>query len=241
MTIYSGLYEQSFGNFQKPNITTWTSKAIERQQEYCNKTNQEYKLIKDIPWGQIYPLRESWTFGTLIKLVAIDDFIQSNESYFTWLDLDIYPTDKAFEYIIPEDNIFYAPFMSWSYCEQPGHEHMKCKRIWCGHKEDYYAVSSGMFRLNRNTAIDFWNYLNKDHSIYSDKWWRLFYERQISYSSSSPWMYGTDECFIEEWLNNKVKQGFRFTQLTDDIHSVSKEHDPLFLHYYGTNKENYGN
>ena len=235
MTVYSGLYEQDFGHFKKP----WTKLAIARQTEYCTTTNQNYKLIKNIPWGKEYPYRESWTFGTLIKFVALDDFINSNEPYFTWLDLDIYPTDKAFEYKIPKDNIFYAPFVPYAYCEQPGHEHMKCKREWCSHTSDYYAVSSGMFRLDRNTALDFWKYLNIEHEIQSEKWWKSFCHKQLSYSTSAPWMYGTDECFIEEWLNNKIKQGFKFTQLTEDIQSVAKECNPLFLHYYGSTKENY--
>ena len=234
-TIYSGLVVQSFGHFWKP----WTKRAVSRQQSYCDRKGFNYCLMTDIYWGAEYPVRESWTYATLIKLVAIDRFLETNEEYFTWIDLDIYPTAKADDYELPECNLLYAPFTSWSHCEQPGHEHMRCKREWCGHASDYYAVSSGMFRLKRESVEDFWNFVNVNHDIKTQDWWDAFYEKQTAFSKESPWMYGTDECFLEEWLNLRMHQGFQFFQLTDDIQSVDAKHDPIFMHYYGPNKENY--
>lgn len=229
MTIYSGVYKQNFGNFQ--NNFDWILRAQARQQLYCDKSFQKYKLIEDIPWGKNYPLRESWTFGTLIKLVALNDFIKSTEEYFTWFDLDIYPTNNSFEYSLPKDNLFYAPLVPWSFCTT---EHMKCKREWCNHSSDYYAVSSSMYRFTRDTALTYWAHINRDYEIESDKWWEALYCRQLSYSTTTPWAYGTEECLLQEWLN---KYSPKFIQLTDDIQSTFG--NPLFLHYYGTSKSKY--
>jgi hypothetical protein len=232
-TIYSGLFTHKHGFFP----TDWTERAIKRQQQYCDHWGFDYRLMTNIPWGQNYPLRHAWSFGTTIKFVALDHFLKSKEKYFTWLDLDVYPTDRAFEYQLPSCNLLYAPFVSWGFSDQPGHEHMKCKREWCGHKKDYFALNTGMFRLERSAVENLWGYINFNHSIWTDAWWEIYHSRQLAMSAESPWLYGSEEAIIEEWLNSYFS--LPFDQLSEDVHSVHSENNPIFMHYYGAQKAHY--
>lgn len=234
-TIYTGCFDPGNGIFNKD----WVGRALFRQRRYCDHWGFDYEVIREIPWGAYYPLRYSYGFGTLIKLVALHKFLESGESCFTWLDLDIYPTDKAFTYTLPRCNLLCAYMVPWGFADGSGHEHMRAKREWCGFREDYFAVSTGMFCMNRETVISLWNYINAKNDIATDKWWELFYNRQLSFSSEHPYFYGTDEAIIEGWTNEMIPKGMDFVPLSDNIHSVKPEHDPIFFHYYGNNKSKY--
>jgi hypothetical protein len=96
-----------------------------------------------------------------------------------------------------------------------------------------------MFRIDRETARSFWAHLNAKHSIESDDWWQAYYEKQLSFSTEKPWLYGTEECLFEEWLNEEIAKGFKFEQFPESVHSVHLEHDPIFMHYYGPRKSEY--
>ena len=243
--IYSGIFLHEHGYYP----THWIDAAIKRQQMWCNSIDQEYRLIKDIPWGMNYPLRHSWCYGTLIKFVALYDFLQSDESYFTWIDLDVYPEDTAMGYCLPDDNLLYAPIVSPIFCESEGHEHMKAKKIWCGHTSNYYALNTGMYKLDRITALSLWNFINNcfNTPITKDKWWSHYAAKQLSLSQECPWLYGTEEAIMEDWLNKEMSlneslpehRQFKFTQIPETMNSVHPEHSPLFMHYHGPNKSSY--
>jgi len=247
--IYSGIFLHEHGYYS----THWIDSAIKRQQMWCDSIDQEYRLIKDIPWGMNYPLRHSWCYGTLIKFVALYDFLQSDESHFTWIDLDVYPEDTAMGYCLPDDNLLYAPMVSPDFSEAPGHEHMRAKKIWCGHKADYYALNTGMYKLSYEAAVSLWDFINNralspaSGPITQTLWWEIYKKKQLDFSTDQPWLYGTEEAITEDWLNEEIQlneslpehRHVKFTQLSETIHSVHPENSPLFLHYHGPRKHEY--
>jgi hypothetical protein len=246
ITIYSGLFTHPHGFYP----TDWVERAIARHKKYCDCVDYDYQLVTNIPWGQKYPLRHAWSFGTTIKFVALDKFLCSGEDYFIWMDLDVYPTEAAMSYTLPLCNLLYAPLIRWGFSDTPGHEHMKCKREWCNHSSDYYALNTGMFVLTRSTAADLWGYINDlftGYHIDSDAWWEALYDKQMTHSQETPWLYGSEEAIMEHWLNEELRLNkglpehlhFKFTQFPLAIHSVHPEDSPLFMHYYGPRKAEY--
>lgn len=152
------------------------------------------------------------------------------------MDLDIYPTPAAYEYSLPRKNLLYAPLVELNYGEKHNCSHMTKKKQWGGHTAEYLALASGMYILDRETAFSLWDWINKDYPINSQKWWDVYYEKQLALSPEHPYDYGSEEAIMEEWLNKTLPQ---FTQLTDDIHSVHPEYNPKFLHYHGRRKAEY--
>jgi hypothetical protein len=234
-TIYTGCFDPGNGIFDKD----WVGRALARQKRYCDHWGFDYEVLKEIPWGMNYPLRHSWGFATTIKFVALHKFLDSDQPHFNWFDMDVYPTDKSFDYNLPQCNLLSAWIVPWEFADGLGHDHMRAKREWGGFKEDYFAVNTGMFCLDREAATSLWDYINAEHDIRDNKWWELFHARQLSFSDEEPFLYGSEEAIIEAWANEMISKGFEFMPLTDNIHSVKPEHDPIFLHYYGSNKSRY--
>lgn len=188
-------------------------------------------------WARHYPHPHSWSFGTLIKLRALEHFIESRASTFVWVDLDVYPTDRAFEMDLPTGNVFYAPKISVDWARDHNAWHMNNKLAWWGPQScEYYAWSTGMFSMDRDTAFHLWDWLNYGCSINHPDWWRSYYSRQLSLSAECPWDYGSDEAIKEEWLNTNA---IEFDCMTDDYHSVHLNMNPVFFHYYGETKCSY--
>lgn len=104
--IYSGLYTHpDMVNYD----ISWASRAIARQQYWCHTIGQEYMLVKDMSkWARWYPHPNAWIFGTLVKFRALEHFIQTYNKTFVWIDLDVYPTDRALSVALPNHNLFYA-------------------------------------------------------------------------------------------------------------------------------------
>lgn len=232
--IYSGLYTHPEMVYD----ISWTSRAIARQQYWCHSLDAEYMLMKDMAkWARYYEHPNAWTFGTLIKFRALEHFIQTYNETFVWVDLDIYPTDAAIGRPLPTNNLFYAPLISIDWAREHNAWHMNNKLAWWNPGvSEYYAWSTGMFIMDRETAFHLWDWINREHHINTRQWWDNYYMRQKILSQETPWHYGSDEAIKEEWLNS---HDIQFEQMTDKFHSVHQDQNPIFMHYYGQTKQQY--
>mgnify|MGYP007071565173 CR=1 FL=1 len=234
-TVYSGLYTHPLMVYD----LSWVERAKARQRRWCASLGAEYRLIRGMErWARLCHHPESWSFGTMIKFAAMEDYLGSGVAGdFVWVDLDVYPTDAAFGVPVPRGNLFYAPLVSVSWAREHDAWHMNNKLAWWNPGvSEYFAWSTGMYVMDRDTVEKVWGWLNRHSDINSRRWWDDHYVRQCVLSRERPWEFGTEEALLEEWLNSHQ---ISFECMTDEFHSVHHDRKPVFLHFYGQSKKNY--
>lgn len=246
-SIYSGLYAPSGGRSDH----TWVGRALIRQLEWCGERGIDYRFVASTmhPWASYATYPNSWTFGTMVKFMALKDFLSNPKGgdRFSWMDLDVYPEDNARLEDLTDlgENVLAAPATPPTFCGYPGlypaHLHMFCKLLWTGlhDQPNYLALSSGMFTLSRAAAGALWGWLNRKHLIDTQPWWDEYAAKQLTCAEHArrlghtvdPFMFGSEEALLEDWLNST---GTMFTQFGFNIHGLCDSRQKhKFTHYYG--------
>ena len=235
LTIYSGYYTTN-------PIPEWANRAIKKHAHWALHTKNNYVLMTNMDkWTKWYPHTNTWTFGSLIKLLTLEHFINSNNEHYLWMDMDVYPKQQAYNTKIPlKTTIDYyehtektrtSPYPIRKQQWATGNQN------WKPHK---YGVNTGFYILDKPTAQSLWNFINQEHHINTPQWWNKHLEKQTKLSPQKPWNYGSDEEIIEEWFNKRTPNPLP-TKTPATLHSVH-DHDNLsFLHYYLETKTNYPN
>ncbi len=252
MRLYSGLYAPP-SNKALP----WISRALVRHLQWCQLQNVEYTFVASPmnQWAKLCSYPWAWSFGTMIKLEAMRDFLEvpSRGDVFIWMDLDSYPEDEATIDDIAQfgSNVLSAPLTEPSFCGYPGlnyaHLNTYCKMIWGGHyrRPAYLSLSTGMFALSREAIENFWSWLNKDFHIDSAAWWAAYHLKQADCSelvrelgyAVEPFHFGTEEALMEDWLNSEPLEFHEFGFSVHGLCDSGNRHK--FTHYYGGHKERY--
>lgn len=234
-TIYSGYYTHN-------NPPQWVHHATQAHQKWTNHIQATYHNLTNLhPWTQYTPHKHSWTFGSLIKLKAIEHYIQNPTPTFIWIDKDIYPTPKAHTTPIPTPNTL-------QYWEDNTPHHQlnpfrQNKQNWVHqtwtnpNNQPYKNLMSGILILDHPTTQSLWNHINQHHNINTPQWWNHWHQRQNQLNPTQPWNYGNDEAIIEEWLNQTNP---KTTYLPNTYHSCHPSpHNPALQHYHGNTKQHY--
>lgn len=221
---------------------------------WCRHVGIEFvsEVFSLTKWSKLTPWECSFEFGTYVKFASIESFLnnKSRGDRYIWFDTDIYPTQKAYGWkpsSLPENG-----FWGWwrhnpEWTSDPNHRHTWGKIAWCKQINDpHFSVGSGIFCLTRRDLQDFWDWLNKDHSINTKQWWQEHYNRLVETDAyvkslggvnSHVWMYGLDEHYIEEWVNSS---GVVWEEISHDIHAIYYHNPEAILHHYdGQTKEYY--
>ncbi len=236
-TIYSGYYTQK----PKPQ---WVNKATKKQAHWAINNNYNYYCLTDMnKWVQHYPHHNTYNFGSLIKLLALEKFIQSEEQTFIWFDMDIYPTQKAYEHKIPEghDLLYYY---HRNRKRDITNQFIEEKYAWAQYNPqptEYLELSSSFMILTKPTAQSIWNFINKDHNINTKPWWDAYLQKQTELSPQNPTQQGNDEAIFEEWLNKHTPNPKPIRPPHDYQCPPTEEHSPTFIHYHMKQKDLYPN
>lgn len=238
-TIYSGYYTH---NNQPPQ---WVQHATKAHQNWTNKINATYHHLTNMhPWDKHYPIPHSWTFGSLIKLKAIEHYLQNPTPTFIWIDQDIYPTPNAHTTPIPQPNTYQywtdnTPHHQLNQFKQNKQNKQKwVHTTWTNpNNQPYNTIATGILILNHQTTQNLWNHINQHHNINTPQWWNHYHQKQQQLDPQNPWNYGNDEAIIEEWHNQTNP---KTTYLPNTYHSCHPSpHNPTLLHYHGNQKDNY--
>lgn len=235
-TIYSGYYTQK----PKPQ---WVNRATKKQAHWAINNNYNYCLLTDLThWAQHYPHTDSNNFGSLIKLLALEKFIQSEEQTFIWIDMDVYPTQKAYGYKIDEttDAILHQ---KKNKIKDQTDWFKKAKYNWAQYedlRDDYWEINTGFMIFTKPTAQSAWDFINKDHNINTKPWWDAYLQKQIETirEDEEPWYHGNDEAIFEEWFNRNPPNPHP-KNINQTLQSLTMKPDAIFHHYYMKNKDNY--
>ena len=226
------------GYWTTNNPPEWVNRAIKKHAHWALHTKTNHTILTNMnKWVKLYPYPNTWTFGTLIKLLSIEQFIHSNNSHYLWMDMDVHPTPKAYQTKIPLENLL-------NYCEHTEttrkEPYSTAKQQWSPNTPYKYKINTGFFTLDKPTAENLWNHINKEHSINTPQWWNKHLEKQKTTSPQTPWERGDDETIIEEWFNKRTPNPLP-KQIPPQLHSVHDQDTPAFKHYHLNTKNNYPN
>ncbi|XZE35397.1 hypothetical protein SH501x_000888 [Pirellulaceae bacterium SH501] len=255
LCVHSGFYTHPDSQFD----TSWIPRAVKFLSAWCRTQNAEFlcEARSMTDWVKFAPFPHSWEFGSLVKFAVLRGFLQDvhRGDRFIWLDPDIYPTPAANDFdlwSVPR-NAFWGERRHTDWCGFPAKPDATTwfgyrKRLWAGSTRDqeYFYLGSGMFSLSRQDAERFWAWVNADFDINTKLWWDWYRDKQMlcaararsyGYENAQPWMFGTEEAFLEQWIE---EDGCDLEQIPCNVHDVYyRDSNPLLVHYEGSGKKIY--
>lgn len=253
--VHSGFYTHPDSQFD----AGWIPRAVKFLSDWCRHQNAEFlcEARSLSQWVKYAPFPHSWEFGSLVKFAVMRSFLQdtSRGDRFVWMDPDIYPTKAAYDWDLWSlpSNAFWGERRSTDWCGFPERPDSTTwfgyrKRIWSGllERREYFYLGAGMFSLSRKSAADFWDWLNQDFHIDTSSWWDWYRDKQnlcaararaFGFEEAQPWMFGTEEAFIEQWIE---EVGCDVSEIPCSVHDVYyRDTKPVLVHYEGSGKKLY--
>ena len=259
MKIFSGWYSHQKSTWPR---SDWIGYAITNQINWCRLIGFDYNFVASpmLEWSKLCHDPGAWAFGSFIKYEAMKVFLDDTKlgDIFFWIDLDIYPNDTASvtDFLNIGQTVLFAPLCNKGLLID--YDSYSCSKMFWSNlqlKETYYAFNSGIFTMSRANVENFFNWLNKDHSMNTIIWWNDYRDKKIAIKNqvdiflinegrkhkdckaTLDWI-GTDEMLFEDWLH-EIKLEFNDYSSYGLISAPDDPKHAKFVHYYGSNKLKY--